>query len=305
MLSYYCETVDRFASLSSDAKQTLRKAGEMLIRDHAPELRNLLDAYPGCRYKITGLKDSCQALSASLNLPRETLSFVVIVCAAKPLREEYRTLGFSDVVFDDTMEDLACKVNECHTVCGCYGIMDDAANWYALLFQKSLFKLGRLEYETGITRWDISLPQAGITASAGNAFLKLHIPSAGPLTRDARIDSYRRAYEQFPQYRRNGVLPILCHSWLLYPKNLEFFPEHLNVTDFLRDFDLIGAEEDPDFHDCWRVFGKFYDGHPETLPRDTSLQRAIADWLIAGHPCGIGLGLILFDGERLRSGTRA
>ena len=65
------------------------------------------------------------------------------------------------------------------------------------------------------------------------------------------------------------------------------------------DFEIVGSAEKEGFPNGWRVFGKYSDLPYDQLPRDTSLRRAYADWLIDGNPGGDAFGVFVFDGEKI------
>lgn len=116
------------------------------------------------------------------------------------------------------------------------------------------------------------------------------------------MDAFKRAYgfyrDDFPQ----GPLPFVCHSWLLFPEHERLLPETSHIRRFLSYFQLLDWGEDPRGGDLWRIFGRPYDGKPEDLPRNTSLQRVYANWLRTGRMPGWGFGLFFFDGERFCAG---
>ena len=296
MLSFYRNFVNRY-DLCDEGKHVLLEAGERLIVGHADALSSIVDAYRENGYQILPLEGMRRDLAAASGIPFETVNFVMLVCAAEMLLSDYRANGLSEKLFYDTMEDMIYKVRECKTVRGIYGIFVES--WYGIFFRRTLFKLGRFEYEIKKFGADTPYEKHGVRLEPKDAILGIHIPSCGPLTREVRLESYRLAYDFFPEYRRGGVLPILCHSWLLYPGNREIFPASLNIVDFLSDFENLGSAVSEEYGDCWRLFGRDYDGHPERLPRDTSMQRAMADWLLSGRKSGTGFGLLLFDGHAL------
>ena len=61
--------------------------------------------------------------------------------------------------------------------------------------------------------------------------LGFHIPSSGiPLTDEVRLDSYKKAYEFFKDYRReDGLMIFECGSWLLWDGYKEFLPAKSNI----------------------------------------------------------------------------
>ena len=51
--------------------------------------------------------------------------------------------------------------------------------------------------------------------------------------------------------------------------------------------------------DLWRIFGKQDKLPYNELPEDTSLKRAYKNWLIEKNETGGGVGVIVFDGEKI------
>lgn len=82
-------------------------------------------------------------------------------------------------------------------------------------------------------------------------------------------------------------------------KHEEFLSLTSNILDFPHDFDIFASYAERPVPPR-RIFGK----HCTHLPRDTSLRRAYADWLLTGHTCGFGHGMILFDGEKIVNNAR-
>jgi hypothetical protein len=90
-----------------------------------------------------------------------------------------------------------------------------------------------------------------------------------------------------------------CHSWILYPDYRDLYSVGSNLRDFFDDFDIIGADDHESFGDIWRVFGKDKDNPYSELPENTSLQRAFKSYLLNGGKAGEGLGMLVFDGEKI------
>ena len=93
---------------------------------------------------------------------------------------------------------------------------------------------------------------------------------------------------------------IHCNTWLLYDGYDNVFGEASNTKDFKKDFEMYGNSKCDSFYYGWRIFYKEFDGDTSVLPRETSMQRAFIKHL-EEHPgdFGTGLGVILFDGEKI------
>ena len=65
-------------------------------------------------------------------------------------------------------------------------------------------------------------------------------------------------------------------------------------------FDIISGSEQKDNPDFWRVFNMNYEeGILEKVPRDNTLRRNLYEFMKKGNSMGDGLGVIVFDGEKI------
>jgi len=235
-------------------------------------------------------------LSETSGLHRHVVDFLFLMAASEQMREDYKTAGLSDELFWETIADLKFKLLECHTVYGIWGMF--VAFWHAWFFQLRRFKLGRLQYEAITYEGEEPVTIGEYTVNPGDTVYNMHIPSCGPFPREARIDSYKQAYEFFKKDLPEGKpMVFVCHSWLLFPKNREILPAHLNMVDFINDFRIVHFEESDDFGDKWRVFGADFQKPDAELPEDTTMRRGFKQWLLAGKKTGEGMGVFLYDGE--------
>jgi len=213
--------------------------------------------------------------------------------ATELLLERYRTENIAEENFWSVIVDFRCKLIECHDNYGVWGTT--TLTWHAPFFSLYRMALGRFQYDNAVFQYS-SYTKRGYTIKKGDPCVQFHIPSSGPLVEADRLDSYRRAYE-FYCGRFNGVVPIACGSWLLYPGHEEFLPPTSNLLSFMHDFDfLVGGESEPGkFDNQWRVFGRQYDNTPpETWPQDTSLRRAYAKRMAEGGRSGRGYGALFY-----------
>ena len=134
------------------------------------------------------------------------------------------------------------------------------------------------------------LPDTGLTPSRGAdgaAALALPTQSRG---------SPSQVRDELPA---DGILRLVCRSWLLWPGFKKMLGEKSNILSFASDFHILKEEIYQVYNDYWRVFGKDYTLPPDKLPRNNSLQRGMADVIVRGENIGWGYGLILFDGEKI------
>ena len=67
----------------------------------------------------------------------------------------------------------------------------------------------------------------------------------------------------------------------------------------MNDFYIYDGYISETKEDIWRIFGKYENVPVSDLPEDTSLKRAYKKWLSEGNDVGGGVGLIVFDGEKI------
>jgi len=229
---------------------------------------------------------------------RYTVDMLFLLSCAKRLRGAYAQKGIPDRIFLDTMCDLRFKLYECYETYGIWGTF--VTFWYGIFFSCDLFRLSRLEYENTTYAHDIPFEKYGVTVRKGTPVKSIHIPShCGPLTKELRMQSYKLAYDFFQEELAGKPLICICHSWLLHSSTKEILPAQSNTVSFVNDFEILSEEDFNEFHDLWRVFGD-QKGRPfSELPENTSMQRAYKQWLMDGKKLGAGLGILVFDGEKL------
>ena len=211
------------------------------------------------------------------------------------LKSRYEELGIEESIFVSTMKDITYKINECKMVHGTCGVFVD---FFFLNFDVKLFEIGRLQYEVNRYPMQLTYSYGDYTFQLGDPVYSCHIPSSGKLTTELCMDSFQKAYEFFKPYLKGTVLPILCRSWLLHePYANEVFPEGSNMQKFARMFDVF-HNSPAEFTECWRVFGKYYEGTTEGLPADNTLRRNFIQYINNGGTFGNGSGMILYDGEK-------
>ena len=280
----------------------LLETSYFLTGPYAGELCSLQEAYMADSLPVDGALNRLKEIAAEIDVPYRSLYQLFYLNCACDLYALYRQRGISAVIFYTSITDLRCKLFYCRVVGGVGG--NDTDGWSDGFFKLDRFALGRLQYEQRTFPHEDYVCGDAVLRQ-GDPVLNTHIPSAGPFPRALRYESYRRAYEFYPQIRCGGkYLPIICNSWLLFPDHEKFLPQTSNILDFMRDFDIIKSRYAEQPQASWRIFGRHFEDSFDTLPRDTSLRRAYADWLIAGNNTGSGHGLILFDGEKIVNNAR-
>lgn len=212
------------------------------------------------------------------------------------IRERYEAHGFSEELLYAVLSDLPEKVKECKSVYGQCGVF---SRWFFLFFDLKVFSFGRLHYEIAALDAD-SCTVGDVRLQRGDPVLSVHIPAKGKLTPEACGESLAQAYDFFRELFPETGLPVVCHSWLLYPPyRAEVFPPDSNLSRFADLFRIVYADQvSPIFSDCWRVFGLMHEGTTQGFPADTRLRRNFLRYMEQGGDHGSGYGVFLYDGKQ-------
>ena len=207
----------------------------------------------------------------------------------------YRERGIGDDIYYPSMRELTVWSKTCAREFGHIGLRE--WGWVTTFFGASIVRLGRLEFHEVSFRDGLVWEKDGVTVKGGDRVINMHIPEDGPLDPDAVRDSFRRAYRYF---NRTGRAVFVCDSWLLWPGNYDFLGPDSRIRAFMDNFDIICRADGKYIKDLWRVFGHRDSYDPASLPRDTELQRRLADFLAKNDGVtGGGYGVFLFDGENV------
>ncbi len=225
-----------------------------------------------------------------------TVNMVFWLLCVKPLRDIYKEKNLPENMCQDSVMDLKYKLMECKEV---YNIWGAETLWFKGFFDLSRFTFGRLQYD--VKKWTKEDYKGFV--KKGDLCFSCHIPSSGPLKPCAVMESFKMLYNFFKNDLKDGKLVIICESWLLYQPMVRVYEENSNMRKFAEMFDII-ENIDPEknlYSNLRRVYGVVYEG-PETLknlPEDTTLRRNMKRYFEKGGIMGFGVGVILFDGEKI------
>ncbi|GCB50275.1 acyltransferase domain-containing protein [Streptomyces sp. NL15-2K] len=223
---------------------------------------------------------------------RRCFPLYVFVAALPRTRAYHRERGIPADVSRRTLTDLGRNMAVHRRRHGTTGAQ--APRWLTRHFRGELYQLGRLQFERARhgERTARVLAAAGLDVAPGTLCLNLHIPDfLGPLSPAACDRALALAGEFFARhYPEEKYRAALCHSWLLDPQLKRYLPADSNVVRFQERFRI--AREDTEPADTEPV--QFVFGDPElpveSLPRRTSVERAVGDHLRAGGHWYIGHG---------------
>jgi hypothetical protein len=125
----------------------------------------------------------------------------------------------------------------------------------------------------------------------GDLVLHLHIPAGGGMTWDACVDSFRRALDFFPRHHADRpFVAATLGTWFMDPRLAEILPPAANPLRLQRASYLFPTPPAPG--GLWFVFFT-PTSDPSSLPRDTSLRRALAEFLDRGGKWNGGGAFVL------------
>ena len=221
---------------------------------------------------------------------------MVFLCHAFALLwDSYEEKGLSRRMFDETANDLTCKVRECVLVNGDIGTV--SVEWFWEFLAMKRFSFGRLQFGCNRVYPFETYTKNGYTVEKDTPVIDCHIPSGGPLTQEMCFDSYRRVWEFWHHLFDDGVIRVICGTHLFYPPYRELYGE--NTRLFAENFEVVTVKEYDAFHDSWRFFDTGDTSDLDRLPTRTSLQRRFIEYMKNGGTHGLSYGVMLFDGEKI------
>ena len=239
------------------------------------------------REDITASMEEIEKQMNGVGLPFYTTKFLYFVLCTKHLKELYHEMGYPQTFFAGLQDDMKSKLMESYQIHRVWGTF--VGGWYYKFFALERFAIGRLEYDI------ISMPPCisldGKYCFNGEKAVAIHIPSTRPLLKEEVRKSMKEAASFFKNCFEGNRVLFVCHSWLLFPGHYEMLPESSGIRQFMDEFEIIHVDMDSTKRILWRIFGTKDTEDLESLPRDTTLQRAYADWLKARRPIGDGLGI--------------
>ncbi|GEM_PF-96595 len=247
------------------------------------------------------VEQEAAALSEAAGVPYQLYILTLYLLFSRVTLEKVMEDNLPLSVFEDSMTEFAIWEKVCEAKTGAPGLKE--ADWLARTLRQELHRIGRFQYE--IVTMKSKLAKVGdITIPEGTAVINIHIPEGEPITKEKRIDSYKKAFAFFKDKvpLLNGNLVYTCSSWLFYPAHREFLQEGSNIVSFMDDFNMLESyEKMGDLHDMWRIYGYPEDYSDLTkLPENTGMQRAYKKHLLEKPATGGAYGFFLFDGETFR-----
>jgi len=162
---------------------------------------------------------------------------------------------------------------------------DDPGNWTSVLDVNRERVRGHLVHPLGHALRDevleLPLSEWECALQRGDHVLDTHIPGGGGFHPDLCRDSMRQAAEFFAHYfPEQPYVGFGCMSWILNPQwHLVYRPDS-NMTKWQEELYLFPIPSSG--RDGLHFLFATGDIDLHTAPRDTSMRRAVLDWLLAG-----------------------
>jgi len=148
----------------------------------------------------------------------------------------------------------------------------------------------------------LSLAEWELVVKPGDQVLDMHIPAGGSMQPEACADSFRRVVPFFRRYfPEEKFAAISCRSWIFGTQLQEIRLSSDNLARLQREVYLYPTTSNPQ-GGLWFIFLRD-DLNMATVPRRTSLQRAVAEYIEAGKTWRGG-GMLLLTDDVDRYGTQ-
>lgn len=286
--AFYDEMSAAAAQLKNDA---LAKALLAHAQNSMLEQRNLQQTHALCT--------ALQTHTASFVPDAQHMVLAVLLAYSLPhALERLRAEGVDEPVLEDTFSDFATWAQHYEARTGVRGIGE--LPWMLYAYTGRLFKLGRLMFETQFFpfAWygfavkgkplPVLLPPEQAAAfrggdlvfGPGSPIVNIHIPARGAMDAQAVEASFSQARSFFAARKYPSRVGI-CESWLLDEALASFLPESSNIVQFMRRYEKFPL---PAAHSSAAsyVFGQIPVGSLQQAPEQTSLQRAMKQYLLGG-----------------------
>ena len=205
------------------------------------------------------------------------LPLLALLVTAPEVAAFHRRRGVSYDVSWHSLSDLGQQAWVHRQTYGEFGL--HTFGWMRIAWSGALYWLGRLQFN--------------VQEVDGVWVLSTHIPATGALTPASVDDSFRWARGFFADHFADyPTVDFYCSSWLLDPELAVVLPPESNMARFQQRWTLFGEAMRGDDDVLFFTFFRRGEVDLESLPRETTLQRAIIDRLKAGGHWDVWQGRI-------------
>jgi hypothetical protein len=203
--------------------------------------------------------------------------YVWVFLATLPyVRRYHAERGIPDELSWEILAALGVQMANHRALYGTGGL--HTQDWMTVHFRGLIYALGRLYFE----RLRIWFDVAG-GPRKGDWALGVHIPE-GRLTPESCDASFAQARSFFPRhFPEEPYRYATCVSWVLDPQLAEYLSPDTNIVRFARRFTLLPAGEGNDNATIVEFVFRRKLSELDSLPQQTTLQRAIVAHIRAGR----------------------
>lgn len=256
---------------------------EDIVKKVIEAAQNLnIDSYIDAILKLTNIESASEAWNKlKKELEPDPGNFKMLTCMLYSLNfthEEYKKRKISEKIFIDTMKAFKRFIDERYA--GSKEWAFDRDWWTYRQTAMSIFRIGELEYEMKKTE--------------EKNYISIHIPSDANLKFEKVIESMNESIIFFKKYYPEFQdVEYVCRSWLLSSDLEKVLPATSNILKFRSLFNIISENYNSSGFIKWIYKSEFSDLND--LPEDTTLQRNLKQYLLAGNSVSVAYGIIDFN----------
>lgn len=229
-----------------------------------------------CNDDFSKVEPHLNRISQITGLGRRSVDMLFRLLTTDTVFDIYKNAGIPEnITYDTISANIIAELEENHRV---YGDWGNFSLWFhTRLYEKKLFKLGRLQFET--------------TQDPDEIFC--HIISFLPFGFELIEDSLRQAYRFFGFEEKQKPMKINMESWILHPAVMKLLPENSNIKKTADLFTVTGFKDTDS--ELWYVFWKPEGTQYDEFPCDTRLQKVFLEYLKSGKKLGEGEGYYIYS----------
>lgn len=266
-------------------------------KEYLLEFNSLLKRYVedmNCDY--IKLIDDCDVFSEKCGVNPFTFKTIFHLFMAEILKGYYAEKNIPESYWYNSMLDIKYQTLTTYLERGVWGA--SCTYWFIGFFRLTRFSFGRLQIEIIDLGKDYGREynKNGLKLGKGSKIFNVHIPKTGTkLDEEECNKSYEDAMRFYKKYFGFDCNIFFCHTWLLFPDNLQVVRPDSNIAKFINDYDIFDVEIKDDYSEVHRIFDMPFDGDTSKLPADNSLRRAYIKWINEGKKIGCGCGIYIHN----------
>ena len=263
------------------------------------KLRANTEAYSTFCAQLQAYRDDCafdhlpaleklHTLAEAIGIHKYTMEMLYILCLLPDLEIHYQHEGIPLPYLHSFKDNLNAYAENCKRTYGVWGT--NIAWWLMDFFKLKLFSIGRLQFRRRKFRKNTG------TYPQGAYYVDVHIPGGAPLTPELCDAAYAEAAAFFRKHYGMKNIVFGCHSWLLLPDLATILPECSNILAFARSYEILETRIDTSSSAVSFIFDiPALPSDMDALPEDTSLRKAIKQYLKAGNTINTAFGIMHYQ----------